>query len=134
MAKVDQWFDYWDVRIRDPRQFETFRTPDWATHAATVMAKEWIIARQIGYSRPDQVPRQLVDEFPFEGEVHARQAKYRNSNRWATQSVLIPMDLVEQSIAPQLACYIANRLDKNESPTCALFGSSPQNVKSRSTR
>lgn len=133
MSKVDTWFGYWDIRIRDPREFTTIRTPNWASHAATEMTKEWIISAANDFSiAPHLIPDQQLEGITLvraessrgqddEGEAHARQGKLPNG-QWVTQSILIPklvningtvMDIPDV-IASQIACYIAGRLDKSD--------------------
>lgn len=142
---AEDWFGYWDVRIRDPRLFTKIRTPDWASHAATQMAKEWIVSGADDFQvLPHLIPKTSLTKITFvrgesagqekrsssnEGQVHARQGQLPNK-QWVTQSVIIPENvLVEDqlvdlppNIAHDIACYISRRLDKSDnvdpSPYC----------------
>jgi hypothetical protein len=140
---AEDWFGYWEVRIRNPKLFTKIRTPDWSSHAATIIAKKWIISAAQDF----QVAPQLVSESSLtnlkfvrrkptrnrspnenEDQVHARQGQLL-SGRWVTQSVLIPQGMIlngifldiPSEVAHEIACYIARRLDRNEQATPCLM-------------
>ena len=145
---AETWFGYWDVRIRDPSMFTKIRTPDWSSHAATEMAKEWIVSGADDFQIPPHlIPDSSLTGITFvrgkeqvsssrsqssrnnEGQVHARQGQMQDQ-QWVTQSILIPQNVVvngqlvdiPDDIAHEIACYIAKRLDKSDdvepSPYC----------------
>ena len=116
--EVEDWFGYWTIRIRDPKDFKRIRTPDWSSYAATEMAKEWIAsARQdfqvaphlrgikdpAGVAKQHFLPKSAFANIKFirgasasersrnenEGQVHARQGQL-SGGQWVTQSILIP--------------------------------------------
>jgi hypothetical protein len=64
---VEQGDEYYHVRFRDPDSFEEIRTPDWANNPA----------------------RSVVPE--------SRVRMGQNDDEWLVQSVLIPVDGVEDS-------------------------------------
>lgn len=137
MSKTEDWFGYWAVRIRDPWIFTRIRTPDWASHAATVMTKEWLAsAEQEPHLLPDSafahielIRGSTAKDKSREGQAHTRQGQM-STGKWVTQSVLIPQlarinkDIIDipDHQAHDIACYIATRLDSSddvpESPYC----------------
>ena len=78
---VESGDDYVHVRYRDPDEFETIRTPDWADNAS------------------DSV---------VEGS-EVRMGKRADSDEWEPQSVLIPKP-VEEDVARQQADEIYQKI------------------------
>ncbi len=143
---AEDWFGYWEIRIRDPTPFTRIRTPDWASYAATQMAKEWLVSGMDDFQvSPHLIPNQSLTGLTFirgaeqgtssrgnrnQGQVHARQGQLQDG-QWVTQGVLIPQYLlvngqlieIPPDIAHEIACYIARRLDKSDdvapSPYCS---------------
>ena len=64
---VEESDNFIHVRFRDPDDFETIRTPDWAANAAGSVVKG----------------------------AEVRTGKQKDSDDWEVQSVLIPKDLDE---------------------------------------
>lgn len=95
--------NYWVIPIQDSALFSKIRTPDWASHAATEMVKEW-----------------FGGDVELEREAHIRSGQFKNSTEWSVQGVLIPARVilkgkvtnVDQETAEKIACYIAGRIDK----------------------
>lgn len=138
-SPAEDWFGYWDIRIRNPNLCKKIRTPDWSSHAATKMAKQWIIAASRDFQKdPHLIEDASLNNLRFirgetgklnNEEAHARQGQLKN-NKWVTQSILIPKTIIyngttldiPDEIAHEIACYIANRLDSGDnvepSPYC----------------
>lgn len=128
----EEWFGFWEYRIRQPDMFVQIRTPQWSSHAATMMAKQWIIG-QVENIRPHDVPKEELARIQFyrqstrHGSVqaHVREGRLPNGE-WETQSILIPQyafvdgELVNisEDIGHDLACYISKRLDRHPSSFC----------------
>ena len=70
---VEETDDYVHVRFRDPDEFETIRTPDWAENAASDVADG--------------------------GEV--RTGKLEDSDDWLVESVLIPAGTDDETAESQ---------------------------------
>lgn len=81
VQKVEQGDEYVHVRFRNPEDFATIRTPDWAAHAAQDIAPG----------------------------AEVRTGKLKGSGEWQTESVLIPAP-VDGQTAARLATRIVQRI------------------------
>jgi len=79
---VEKSEDYTHVRFRDPDDFDTIRTPDWAEKAASSVS---------------------------EG-AEVRTGKKKDSDDWEVQSVLIPSD-VDEDEAKERAEKIVEKIE-----------------------
>jgi len=66
---VEESDDFIHVRFRDPDQFETIRTPDWAANAAGSVVSG----------------------------AEVRTGKSTDSDDWVVQSILVPKDVGEEA-------------------------------------
>ncbi|MFC7157351.1 hypothetical protein ACFQPA_18135 [Halomarina halobia] len=67
--EVERGDDYYHVRFRDPDEFDTIRTPDWAENAAGSVVEG--------------------------SEVRTGHEKEGGDDDWEIQSVLVPIDEVD---------------------------------------
>lgn len=81
---VEQTDDYYHVRFRDPDEFDTIRTPDWAENAAGSVS---------------------------EGS-EVRTGKREDSDDWEVESVLVPVDEADdEDEAKELAQKIVEKIE-----------------------
>lgn len=84
VKSVDKEDDYYHARFRDPDNFDTIRTPDWADNAS------------------DSV---------VEGS-EVRMGKHKDRDDWSVQSVLIPENKVDdESEAEEKALQVAEKIE-----------------------
>jgi hypothetical protein len=81
VQKVERGDEYVHVRFRNPDDFDTIRTPDWAAHAAQDIAPG----------------------------AEVRTGKLNGSGEWHTESALIPTP-VDQQTAARLATQIVEKI------------------------
>jgi hypothetical protein len=72
--------DFFHVVFRPKGQFEMFRTPDWGTHAATMMYEELKHGGGVQHYRR---PRNSV--------FHLLTGKTKRGGNWKVASVLVPI-------------------------------------------
>ena len=78
--------DYYHVRFRDPDEFDTIRTPDWAENAASSVAEG--------------------------AEVRTGHAEGGDDSDWEIQSVLVPTDEADdEDDAIDLARKIVEKIE-----------------------
>lgn len=80
---VEEGDDYYHVRFRDPDDFDTIRTPDWAEEAAS-----------------------SVDE-----GSEVRTGKLADGDDWLIESVLIPIDDGDREYAKNTAEKIVEKIE-----------------------
>jgi hypothetical protein len=83
VESVEEGDDYYHVRYRDPDQFSTIRTPDWADEPA--------------------------DSVVEGGEV--RMGDREGDDDWEIQSVLVPIEETAEDEAEQLANDIVEKIE-----------------------
>lgn len=80
---VEESDNYYHIRYNDPEQFDTIRTPDWASHAA--------------------------DSVTEGSEVRTGQTT--DQDDWMVESVLIPSEDIEEDQAKEQAKTIVEKLE-----------------------